>query len=130
MREELLKLSNQLKNVTATLAEIVEKETVEGEVSFTRLQLRNLLNSFHDSIVEQACSNDVSHDLTDISFGLDYDHRVTLEEAYLSKDFLDFDVNEFLADAIIEKTKKEVLKNENTENTNINTGDIANQLQC
>jgi hypothetical protein len=141
MREELLKLSSQLENVTAILAEIVEKETVQGEVllslpednviSFTRPELRKLLNTFHDSIVNQAAENDVSHDLIDVSFDLDYDHRVTLHEAYLSKGFLDFDVEGFLIDAIQEKIKKEVREeNENTENTNVNTSDTANQLQC
>jgi len=133
MREELLKLSNQLENVTATLAEIVEKETVQGEISFTRPELRKLLNSFHDSIVDQAAENDVSHDLIDVSFDLDYDHRVTLDEAYLSRDFLDFDVEGFLADAIREKIKKEVREekeNEDKKNTNVNNGDTANQLQC
>tara|TARA_R110002020_G_scaffold412344_1_gene621950 strand:- start:286 stop:687 length:402 start_codon:yes stop_codon:yes gene_type:complete len=133
MREELLKLSNELENVTATLAEIVEKEAVQGEISFTRLELRNLLNSFYDSIVEQACSNDVSHDLIDVSFDLDYDHRVTLDEAYLSREFLDFDVNEFLVDAIREKIKKEVREekeNEDNKNTNVNTCDTVSQLQC
>ena len=58
MKEELLKLSNQLENVTATLAEIVEKETLQGEISFTRSELKELLNSFHDSVVDQATSND------------------------------------------------------------------------
>ena len=43
MKEELLKLSNQLENVTATLAEIVEKETLQGEISFTRSELKDLL---------------------------------------------------------------------------------------
>ena len=103
MREELLKLSNQLENVTATLAEIVEKETLQGEISFTRSELKELLNSFHDSVVDQVTSNDVCHDLIDVSFDLDYDHRVTIDEAYLSREFLDFDVEGFLADAIREK---------------------------
>lgn len=133
MKEELLKLSNQLENVTAALAVIVEKQTVQGEISFTRSELRKLLNSFHDSIVDKVAGNDVSHDLIDVSFDLGYDHRVTLDEAYLSRDFLDFDVEGFLADAIIEKNKKEVREekeNEDKENTNINTCDTANQLQC
>lgn len=114
MKEELLKLSNQLENVTATLAEIVEKETVQGEISFTKLQLRNLLNSFYDSIIDQAVTNDVSHDLIDISFNLDYDHRIALDEAYLSRDFLDFDVEGFLKEYIRkdqEAMKRSVFRN-------------------
>jgi hypothetical protein len=136
MREELLKLSNQLENVTATLAEIVKKETLQEEISFTRSELKELLNSLHDYVVDQVTSNDVCHDLIDVSLDMDYDHRVTIVEAYLSRDLFDFDVEEFLLNALIQKNKSKELErientaNEKTENTNVNTSDTANQLQC
>ena len=96
------------------------------EISFTRLELKELLNSFYDSVVDQAATNDVSHYLIDISFDLDYDHRITLYEAYLSREFLDFDVNEFLVEAIREKNKKQ----EGNDAVNNAANDAVKQSQC
>lgn len=109
MKEELKDITRKLNEAQFAVNKLLRQqtETSKEEISFTRLELKELLNSFYDSIVDQAVTNDVSHDLIDISFDLDYDHRVTLDEAYLSKDFLDFDVEGFLVDFVREKNEKE-----------------------
>jgi len=109
MKEELHRVTRKLNEAQFEVNKLLRQqtETVQEEISFTRLELKELLNSFYDSVVEQAVTNDVSIDLIDVGFGLDYDHRVTLDEAYLSQDFLDIDVEGFLVDFVREKNKKE-----------------------
>ncbi len=135
MKEELKDLTKKVKEQGLAFVDAIsdvnkllrqQTETAKEEISFTRLELKELLNSFYDSVVDQAATNDVSHYLIDISFDLDYDHRITLYEAYLSREFLDFDVNEFLVEAIREKNKKQ----EGNDAVNNAANDAVKQSQC
>lgn len=128
MKEELKDITRKLNEAQFAVNKLLRQqtETVQEEISFTRLELKELLNSFYDSVVEQAVTNDVSKDLIDVGFDLDYDHRVTLDEAYLSRDFLDFDVEGFLVDFVREKNEKQ----EGNDAVNNAANDAVKQSQC
>ena len=88
MKEELKDLTKKVKEQGLAFVDAIsdvnkllrqQTETAKEEISFTRLELKELLNSFYDSIVDQAVTNDVSHDLIDISFDLDYEVHSALE---------------------------------------------------